>query len=232
MIFKKYFIPNIISLSSILCGFIAIILASYGYNFIKYAALLIILGAVFDGLDGRIARALNVTNKLGKEMDSLADLTTFGLATGILLYQGSLYRLGNVGILIAAFIPMFGAVRLARFNLRPTKKDFEGMPTTWAGISIAILQGFYGNYFTPSFYMIYAITVSFLMVSKFKYIKPNLAFFKLLSSKIVLSVGFVMIFVKFPIAFLIPLFWYSISGIFFTLMEQREISSKTLKVKM
>ena len=229
MIIKKYLIPHFISLSSILCGFFSIILASY--NEIKFAGLVILLGAILDGLDGKIARALKVTNKIGKEMDSLADLTTFGIAAGFLLYQGSLYKFGNLGILVAACVPIFSAIRLARFNMKPTKGYFEGMPTTWVGISIAILQGFYNQFFAPYFYFFFAIVVSFLMVSKFRYAKANPALFKRLSSKIVLSIAFITIFINFPVAFLIPVFWYTISGVVFTLFKRKQKDIRMYKVK-
>jgi len=230
MLIKKYFIPNFLSLSSIFCGFIAIILANY--NEIKFAGFVILLGAVFDGLDGKAARALKVANKMGKEMDSLADLTTFGIATGYLLYQGSLYKYGNLGILAASLIPIFSAIRLARFNVRPTKGYFEGMPTTWVGISIAILQGFYSQLFSPYFYLFFALSVCFLMTSKFRYDKLNRGFLRRLSSRIVILLSFILIFVvDFPIAFLVPIFWYTISGVIFSLLKDNSKKIETYKVK-
>ncbi len=214
MLIKKYFIPNFLSLSSILCGFIAIVLASN--NYIQHAASVIILGAVFDSLDGKVARVLKVANSIGKEMDSLADLTTFGVATGFLLYQGSLYKFYPMGILIAAFIPICAAIRLARFNTKSFKGYFEGMPTTWAGISIAILQGFYHQFFPATFFLAFAIIASFLMISKFRYYKASKAFFNRLSFKIVFFTWIIAIFIfNFSIALLIPLFWYTVSGLFF-----------------
>ncbi len=234
MFIKKYFIPNFLSLSSILCGFIAIILASY--NEIRFAGILIILGGIFDGLDGKVARALKAANNMGKEMDSLADLTTFGIATGFLLYQGSLYKFGPpLGILIAASIPICAAIRLARFNTKtkPTKMYFEGMPTTWAGISIAILQAFYIRFFPPSFFLTFVIITSFLMISKFRYYKANKAFFKRLSSLIVIITFLFTIFViNLQVAILIPIFWYTVSGIFFSIrIFPKKDNIETLKLK-
>jgi len=230
MIIKKYFLPNFISLSSIMCGFISLYLASL--NEIKFAAIMILLGGFLDSIDGKIARALKATNKMGKEIDSLADMTTFGMATGFLIYQGSLYHFGILGLLVAAFIPMFSAIRLARFNVKPTKGYFEGVPTTWTGTSIAILQGFYYNLFSPYFYLFYTIVISFLMISKFTYYKPNLNFFNKLSNKLILLSTVIAFFLfNVPIGFLIPIFWYPISGILYTIQEHQLENMETFKVK-
>ncbi len=216
MILKKYFIPNIISLSSVFAGFISLIMAGYGN--IKFAGALIILGALFDALDGRVARALNATNKIGKEIDSLADLVTFGVAPGYLLYNGSLYKLGIFGIIIAGMIPVFATLRLARFNVRPTYKIFEGIPSTFAGLAIAVLQGFYAHFFNLYFFAIFGVIVALLMVSKIQYPKLPAHFstihLVIIASLLILSI----ITAKLTVLFVI--FFYIIYGFIFTLMNR------------
>jgi CDP-diacylglycerol--serine O-phosphatidyltransferase len=222
---KKNIIPTIISLSSILAGFISIIMASY--DEIRFAAVMILLGAFFDAIDGKVARALKASDAMGKELDSLADLATFGLAPGYLLYQATLYKFGNWGILAASLIPIFAAIRLARFNVRPTKSYFEGIPSTWAGISIAILQGFYLHVFPSYFYLLYAITIALLMISSFKYYKPGRGIFALNTRKIVFyTLVLACCFYNFSLSLLVLIFWYNISGIIFTLFP---VSAKKLK---
>lgn len=168
---NKYIIPNIATLSSLFAGFLSIIVSGYGET--KLAAYLIILGAFFDSMDGLIARSLKATSDFGREIDSLSDLITFGLAPGYLVFQSSLYKFGNFGIITAGLIPISAALRLARFNLRPTYKFFEGLPSTSAGLTIAVFQGFFQYYFSPYFYLVLSIIISFLMVSSVKYYKIN-----------------------------------------------------------
>lgn len=226
---KKNIIPTIISLSSILSGFIAIIMASY--DEIRFASVMILLGAFFDAIDGKVARALKATDRMGKEMDSLADLATFGLAPGYLLYQASLYKFGNWGILAAAAVPIFAALRLARFNCRPTRNYFEGVPSTWAGISIAVLQGFYSGFFTPAFYLCYAVVIALLMISPFRYYKPDHGIFNWNTKKIVLYT-LILSFILFNFKFflLILILWYNISGPVFALFRAQPKRVKTCKI--
>jgi len=196
IIIKKYFLPNIISLSSILSGFISIILS--GDNNILFASYMILLGAIFDSLDGMVARKMGANSSLGKELDSLADVITFGVAPGYLLYNATLYRFGSIGIIVASSLPILAALRLARFNVDNIKRAFRGLPSTAAGITVAIFQGFYSDYFVPSVYLFFAIAVSLLMISNFKYakfapnkinkyIKKNLLFAAILSVLLILS---------------------------------------------
>ena len=223
LILKRYFVPNIVSLSSILAGFISIVMAGYGE--IRFAASMIILGALFDSLDGVLARGLKAMSQLGKEIDSLSDVITFGVAPGYLLYHATLYKFGNLGILVSALLPIFAALRLARFNVKPTYRYFEGLPSTFAGLSIALLQGYYIHYFSPLFYLIFALALSMLMISKLKYLKPGLnkivpftrknAFITLI---ILLSLLF---FFKWTILFFV--FLYLLSGIFNSIIFNKKM---------
>ena len=227
---KKDFIPNFISLSSILCGFIAIVMASH--NQLQFAGTMILLGALFDGLDGTVARALKTTSNIGKEMDSLADLSTFGLAGGYLLYQGSLYQLGTPGILVATLIPLCAAIRLARFNVKPLKRYFEGLPTTWVGITIAILTGYFRHIFSLQFIIIFTVCLSFLMVSKFKYYKVGKKHFEFSKRKVIILILLVFfLFINFQITLLSMIFWYSLSGVIFSFFRSKPKIVEPYKVK-
>ena len=136
-------IPNFITSMNLLSGCIAIAF-SFDPGLHRYAPWFIFLAAAFDFLDGFSARLLHAYSEIGKQLDSLADVVSFGLAPGCLLFQVmhfilnrenpffSLYSPGFAGaaFLLACFlIPIFGAIRLARFNIDDTQKySFSGLP--------------------------------------------------------------------------------------------------------
>lgn len=143
-------IPNIITLTNLFCGLSAILFAFEG-NLVA-SSVFIFCGALFDFFDGLIARLLKVSSELGKQLDSFADLVTFGVAPGMILFQLFYFRSSNgffqselqdallFPALIALFIPLFSAIRLAKFNIDSKQKTyFIGLPTPAAGIFIAAL---------------------------------------------------------------------------------------------
>ena len=133
-----YVLPNLLTTLNMFSGFFAIIYAIYG-NF-TYAAYAIVAAAVFDQLDGRVARIANATSKFGAEYDSLSDVISFGLAPGLLLFLWSLEPFGRVGWLASFFYVACGALRLARFNVQSTsleKAYFQGLPIPMAGGIVA-----------------------------------------------------------------------------------------------
>ncbi|MFP3471469.1 CDP-alcohol phosphatidyltransferase family protein, partial [Micrococcus sp. SIMBA_144] len=87
----------------------------------KNAAVLIIIGMMLDSMDGRLARMLHADSVLGKELDSLADIVTFGVAPSFLVYYTYFFQFGLLGFIVAGLFPLFGAYRLARFNTSPPK---------------------------------------------------------------------------------------------------------------
>ena len=109
-----YILPNIFTSFNIFCGFYAVISSINGR--FSAAAISIIIAIVFDALDGKIARATNTTSKFGVEYDSLADLISFGLAPGLMMYLWALKPMGRIGWLAAFLFMVCGALRLARFN--------------------------------------------------------------------------------------------------------------------
>ena len=133
-----YILPNIFTSLNIFFGFYSVIAAING----KYvaAALAIIIAAVFDLLDGKIARATHTTSKFGVEYDSLADLVSFGLAPGLMMYLYALKPLGRIGWLAAFLFMVCGALRLARFNTQVGTADknyFQGLASPSAAAIVA-----------------------------------------------------------------------------------------------
>lgn len=122
-------IPNSITSFNLVCGCLSIV-ASFAGN-LEQAALWIGLAAVSDFFDGFIARALNAYSEIGKQLDSLADVVSFGVAPGFIFYQLGLIQSLPAWITLLAFaIPVFSAIRLAKFNIDTRQSDsFIGLPT-------------------------------------------------------------------------------------------------------
>ncbi len=174
-----YILPNIFTSLNLFCGFLAVISAIEG-NF-KKSALLIIAGMIFDILDGKIARATHTTSKFGVEYDSLADLISFGLAPGVMIYLWILEPLGKLGWLAALIYLACGALRLARFNTNVGSADtayFTGLPIPAAAAmttTVILLAARTNTLHTLPPYMVYLVlagmyALSFLMVSSIKYV--------------------------------------------------------------
>ena len=121
-------IPNLLTISNLICGCIALYFTFQGE--LVFTAYLIGLAAIFDFMDGAVARLLNVSNPIGKELDSLADMVSFGLVPGSvvfhLLEEGTLSQYSFMALLI----PIFSAYRLAKFNVDENQNEnFIGLPT-------------------------------------------------------------------------------------------------------
>ena len=140
---SKFALPSSITLISILCGFSSVVMSinAAGDNperYFLWAAALLVAAGVFDGLDGRVARATNTTTEFGVQLDSLADVVSFGMAPAILAYRYGFFTLGigdfqlrAVGWAACFFFIACGALRLARFNVQVGSVDsrfFVGMP--------------------------------------------------------------------------------------------------------
>lgn len=135
-------IPNLITLCNLLCGVIASYVAVQGD--IRLAALLICLGIVFDFFDGMTARLLGVSSPMGKELDSLADVVTSGVAPAMILLQMLQQHAPDSRVAAVAFlVPLFAAYRLAKFNLDTRQShSFLGLPVPsnaliWVGVALS-----------------------------------------------------------------------------------------------
>jgi CDP-diacylglycerol---serine O-phosphatidyltransferase len=151
-------IPNLFSLGNLLSGVFAITFAMNGY--FRVASLLIFFSAFLDLFDGRLARKLKVSNQVGVELDSLADVVSFGVAPALLFH--TLAHPSWLTTVAFVLYPIMGALRLARFNAKPTVGYFIGIPITFAGLIMAFLGLF--QYSNPFITIILAI----LMVSPFR----------------------------------------------------------------
>ena len=133
-----YLLPNMITTASLFCGFVSIVHSIRGDHL--FAAWMILLAGVFDGLDGRVARLTRTHSDFGIEYDSLCDLASFGLAPAILAYTGTLDHFNQIGFAAAFLFFACGALRLARFNVQISdveKKHFQGLPIPTAAYVVA-----------------------------------------------------------------------------------------------
>ncbi len=170
-----FILPNLFTSASLFGGFYAIVAAIQGR--FEAASIAIIISAVFDGLDGRIARFTRTTSHFGTEYDSLSDLISFGVAPAVLAFLWALEPFGRLGWLAAFMFVICGALRLARFNVEKgtlPHNYFRGLPIPAAACFIASLilfastmKGFAEKRDIIIILMIYVL--SFLMVSSMKY---------------------------------------------------------------
>ena len=177
-------IPNFITLLNLLSGVLSIYLGSVGE--LQLAAMMIFVAAIFDFFDGFAARLLNAKSAIGVQLDSLADMVSFGVAPAFVLFYTIEYSIEITGIstweylpFISFIIPLFSALRLAKFNVDEDQQtSFLGMPTPAVAILIASFpiitmvcladnKGVYYDIVTnPYFLVAIAVISSFLMVSK------------------------------------------------------------------
>ena len=173
----RVILPNMLRLIGVCIGLTSIRFALDGRY--ELAIVAIIIAALIDGLDGRIARLIKGTSKVGKELDSLTDMISFGVAPAFIMFFWKLNTLGKFGWLLCLIFVICVALRLARFNVNsnqePSWRDnfFEGVPSPAGGIlvltpliiSLSGFELFQINYdiVTPVFF----IVTSFLLISKF-----------------------------------------------------------------
>jgi len=139
-------VPSLFTVLNMFCGFMSITYTAN--NDTGTAAWLIILGAVFDSLDGIMARITKSSSAFGVEFDSLSDIITFGAAPSFLMYQMHLYTLGGIGILLSAMPLVFGGIRLARFNVQLVgfdKEYFRGLPIPAQAVTLCAFVLTYGT---------------------------------------------------------------------------------------
>jgi CDP-diacylglycerol--serine O-phosphatidyltransferase len=163
-------IPNLFTIGNLFLGIIAIIMAFNDQA--NSAALLVIIAMLLDGLDGSVARALNVQSEFGKELDSLSDVISFGVAPAFIMYQAAFQDVSPaMAWIVTAIFPICGALRLARFNvIDGIPGYFIGLPIPAAGGVLATLALFHHELHF-SMLLISTVALSFLMISNMKY--PN-----------------------------------------------------------
>ena len=188
----RQWIPNILTMGNLSLGFLSILLVARADSYINYdnhqiffiASILIFMAALFDGVDGLVARLLKVESELGKQLDTLADLVTFGIAPGVLVYVmflgdtyvSSQYFTIPAGTIIATTFPLSAAFRLARFNVTESPGYFAGLPSPIAGVGISLL-GMTGEYYEIPQHVtiVITLTLAVLMSSNIRYSKPQVS---------------------------------------------------------
>lgn len=171
-----YLLPNIVTTGNLFLGFFSIIASVQGAY--TKAAVAIIIGGIFDAMDGKIARWTQTSSRFGVEYDSLADLVTFGIAPALLSYLWALEPFGRIGWLAAFLFVVAGAFRLARFNVNTEvvdKRYFVGLPIPAAAGVIATSVLAYQHFFEsqeltkPLWFVVVVLGIAFLMVSNIRY---------------------------------------------------------------
>jgi CDP-diacylglycerol---serine O-phosphatidyltransferase len=176
-----FLLPNLITSASLFCGFWSITETLVGHY--SMAAWLILAATVFDGLDGKVARLTGTTSAFGVQYDSLADLVSFGVAPGFLVYVWALKYAFNpkLGWTVATMFVICGALRLARFNVQfdPEEKTYMkglAIPVGASGVALAALFAHEMDWITPdrtaaapNVTLIWVVVLAFLMISRIKY---------------------------------------------------------------
>ncbi|GAC1338296.1 MAG: hypothetical protein NVSMB23_05850 [Myxococcales bacterium] len=179
-----FVLPNLFTVSSIFCGVYSITISASetaGDSFYR-AAIAIFFGNFFDAFDGRVARMTRTQSDFGVELDSLADVITFGVAPAILVYKWALFGLSTLGIAICAIYAACGAIRLARFNVMAhadeggASRYFVGLPIPLAAgmlvslvIALQHLHGPVADSIGLAPIAVLVLVLSFLMVSNIRY---------------------------------------------------------------
>ena len=220
----RIILPNMLTLIGVCIGLTSIRFA-LDEKF-EFAIIAIIFAALIDGLDGRIARLIKGTSKVGKELDSLTDMISFGVAPAFIMYFWKLNTLGRFGWLVCLIYVICVALRLARFNVNsnqdPTWKDnfFEGVPSPAGGILVLtplIISLTNFNYIQLNYDIIvpaFFIITSLLLISKF----PSYSFKKIVIQRkttIFLLFGIVLFF---GLLLIYPFNIISISAIIYLLI--------------
>jgi CDP-diacylglycerol--serine O-phosphatidyltransferase len=238
---SMYLLPNIFTTGNLLCGFSSIV-ASINGHYVQ-AAIAILIAVGLDYLDGKVARLTNSSSAFGLEYDSLADLLSFGMAPGLLLYAWTLRSFGPFGWLAAFLFVICGALRLARFNVQAMsvqKFTFTGLPIPAAAgvLASVVLVGrhLYGDWPAvdterPLVIILAVYALAFLMVSNFRYRSFKRFHLKRSSSWRYLGVGalaLIVIALLPDVSLFLMFFAYAISGPVEALLRRRKPKEEVL----
>lgn len=165
-----FFLPNSFTALNLACGFFSIILGWKGEFY--QASMILVLGAIFDSVDGRVARITGTQSSFGEQFDSISDVVTFGVAPAFLVYNRFFSDLGRLGLLTSFIFLLCGALRLARFNANIDKVSsdyFQGLPIPSGALALIGLTLFSLvvpeiKDFTPAL-IVYVLFYAFLMIS-------------------------------------------------------------------
>ncbi|MEE9218656.1 MAG: CDP-diacylglycerol--serine O-phosphatidyltransferase [Acidobacteriota bacterium] len=168
-----YILPSLFTVASLFCGFYSIICATGGR--FQRAAVLILVAAVLDVVDGQVARLTRTNTDFGLQFDSLADMASFGIAPAILVHVWALSELRRLGWLMAFIYVACGAARLARFNLgrHADWRYFVGLPIPAAALTIAAIVNYHPEVVVEPLAMgavaTLVVFIALLMISRLRY---------------------------------------------------------------
>ena len=236
-----YILPNLFTSASLFGGFYAIIAATQGRY--EAAAVSILISAILDGLDGRVARLTHTSSQFGVEYDSLSDVIAFGVAPGILAFQWALRPFGRFGWLAAFLFVVCGALRLARFNVQKNTTDpnyFRGLPIPAGACFIASLILFVDELGGmpedwPLLIVVTIYIISFLMVSTISY--PSFKKLEIRNQKhfnVLVSLILILIVIAYKpkIMIFFVMFFYVLSGPIVSLYRLRYRRRRHLEEEM
>ena len=235
-----YLLPNLITSLSLFGGFYSIIACLDGK--FERAAIAILISAVMDGLDGRVARLTNTSSEFGMQYDSLSDLVAFGIAPGVLIFTWALEPFGRYGWLAAFLYVVCGALRLARFNVQSAtveSKTFKGLPIPAAAVLVAstVLFLFYVGQEEITKHitvLVMVYSLAYLMVSNVNYYSfKELNLSKRMPFRFLVGVILLLIVVAAEPSVMIFVFTliYVVSGPVMTLVGRRRAVAKEEGVK-
>lgn len=173
-------LPSLLTIGNMYLGLLSIVYTINGEY--QLAGWMIVIGLLFDGSDGHIARLTKSTSNFGKELDSLADVVTFGVAPAVLVYKSILFDYEHLGVFLVTVYAITGALRLARYNVQSGQGgSFVGLPIPAAGCLIASMVLMKLKYQHPLFELYLppliaslVLVLAFLMVSRITYPKREL----------------------------------------------------------
>lgn len=155
---------NLITMLNMSFGGAAIMATMNEYY--NYSVLFIFIAAFLDRYDGKVARKFNQESELGKQLDSMGDIISFGVAPALLMYEMTLMEFGAAGMFMAIVYIACGALRLARFNVMDATGYFVGLPITAAG-TLLTFSFFFAHVLSPVFYMFLFPILAVCMISTF-----------------------------------------------------------------
>ncbi len=229
MISWRQVIPTLFTVAAMMAGFYSLLMSAQGEFLI--AAQMIMLSMLLDGFDGNVARLLKGTSKFGAELDTYVDMTSFGIAPAMLVYQVALKDFGWLGFLLSCAIVVSGVMRLSRFRIKDPfrgQRGFQGLPITvnacWLSMAVFVSESelFYERNILeqgPMAVAVWTCTILFLIlqVSNFRYPKPTkmligfipcilVVLFLFLKMEIAVAAAMTILVSCFIYAFITPLF--------------------------
>jgi CDP-diacylglycerol--serine O-phosphatidyltransferase len=228
-----FFLPNTFTALNMACGFASIVFAMKGSFYI--ASMVLLLGAIFDSVDGRVARLTGTQSSFGEQFDSISDVISFGMAPALLLYLRFFQDMGRLGVIIPFVYLLCGALRLARFNAnidKVTSDYFQGLPIPGAALGVI---GFI--LFSTEFSMgpwvkyiaaVYAVVYGFLMISNIPFASfKNSEFVKKNKRKVlaIIFLTFALILVYEQLMILCVISVYVLSCLIYDFAKRKEMAT-------